>query len=130
MKVFANPPNTYDIAAKLTDTHGWISYAALFKALRKHWTDDGCCARINEAVRDGMLVEAPATRYRLGVKSGLPDPSPQRTKLEQIGWIKSLLSEFENSERECYCMGSFLKFVDDTYELLASVDEPAPELLN
>ena len=114
-------PNTYDIAKALIDQHGHIPHDKLFAALQEHWSDDGCVARITEAVADGTLIEAPTMRYRLGVKNGLPDPSPERTKIEEIGLLKALLTDFEESELECYCVECFFDFVSETLD-----DMPSP----
>jgi hypothetical protein len=41
-----------------------------------------------------------------------------------------VLSEFEISERECYCIDSFVNFLDETHQILALLDATKPELPN
>ncbi len=124
----ADIPNTYDIAKELADPDGIVSAEDLFEALQEHWTEDGCCARIDEALCDGILLNGPTTHFRLGTRDGYPDPSHERTKYEQISWIKALLSEFEASERDCYCINSFIAFVGETHEVLETLDTSNPQL--
>ena len=130
MKTSTDFPNTYDIAEELIDCRGWVSHDVLFEALQDHWTDDGCCERIDEAVENGVLIEVPTMRYRLGERDGFPDPSLERDKLEQILLIKMLLSEFEKGERRCHCPNCFADFIEETREANELPDNIEPQLPN